>query len=73
MTFVPSTFPNLVAMNTAAIVAARQELWREYRLATEHGAATAYAALTSGAYQPAADERVVVVVCGANTDLGTLS
>jgi threonine dehydratase len=62
-----------VLVDEAAIVAARQELWQEYRLATEHGAATAYAALTSGAYKPAADERVVVVVCGANTDLGTLS
>ncbi|GAA1518250.1 threonine/serine dehydratase [Kribbella lupini] len=62
-----------VLVDEDAIVAARQELWREYRLATEHGAATAYAALTSGAYQPAADERIVVVVCGANTDLGTLS
>jgi threonine dehydratase len=62
-----------VLVDEPAIIAAREELWREYRLATEHGAATAYAALTSGAYQPAADERVVVVVCGANTDLGTLS
>ncbi|GAB3824934.1 threonine/serine dehydratase [Kribbella italica] len=62
-----------VLVDEAAITAARQELWREYRLATEHGAATAYAALTSGAYKPAADERIVVVVCGANTDLGTLS
>jgi threonine dehydratase len=56
-----------------AIVAAREELWREYRLAVEHGAATGYAALTSGAYQPATDERVVVVICGANTDPSTLT
>ncbi|MEV6288055.1 threonine/serine dehydratase [Kribbella sp. NPDC051770] len=62
-----------VLVDDHAIIAARQELWREYRLATEHGAATAYAALTSGAYKPAADERVVVVVCGANTDTSTLS
>jgi threonine dehydratase len=55
-----------------AIVAARNELWREYRLAVEHGAAAAYAALTSGAYEPAPGERVVVIVCGANTDPATL-
>ncbi|TDU84336.1 L-threonine ammonia-lyase [Kribbella voronezhensis] len=55
-----------------AIVAARNELWQDYRLAVEHGAAVAYAALTTGAYEPAADERVVVIVCGANTDPATL-
>jgi threonine dehydratase len=50
------------------IVAARRELWRDYRLAVEHGAATAYAALGAGGYRPQPDERVLVVVCGANTD-----
>lgn len=56
-----------------AIVAARNDLWRDFQLATEHGAAVTYAALQSGIYQPAPDERVVVVVCGANTDLSTLA
>ncbi len=56
-----------------SIVAARNELWHEYHLATEHGGAVAYAALLSGVYRPAAGERVVVVVCGANTDPSTLS
>jgi threonine dehydratase len=56
-----------------AIVEARLELWRRYRIAVEHGAATAYAALTSGAYRPAEDERVIVVLCGANTDPASLS
>jgi len=56
-----------------AIVAARNELWREYHLAAEHGGATAYAALASGVYRPASGERVVVVVCGANTDPSTLT
>lgn len=55
------------------IVAARKELWREYRLAVEHGAATAYAALSSGRYEPADGERVLVVVCGANTDPSDLT
>jgi len=38
----------------------------------EHGAAAAYAALLSGAYVPAEDERVAVILCGANTDPATL-
>jgi threonine dehydratase len=57
-----------VLVDEEAIVAARRELWRTYRLAVEHGAATAYAALTSGAYKPEDGERVLVIVCGANTD-----
>ncbi len=61
-----------VLVDDEAIVAARNELWRQYYLATEHGGATAYAALLSGAYRPAAGERVAVVVCGANTDPATL-
>lgn len=50
------------------IVQARRHLWSEYRIAVEHGAATAFAALTSGAYRPTDGERFVVVLCGANTD-----
>lgn len=50
------------------IVAARRLLWDEHRIAVEHGAATALAALEGGAYRPAADEEVCVVLCGANTD-----
>jgi threonine dehydratase len=55
------------------IVRARARLWNDYRIASEFGAATAYAALLSGQYKPAADERVAVVICGANTDPRTLS
>ncbi|WP_041289373.1 threonine/serine dehydratase [Kribbella flavida] len=61
-----------VLVEEDAIVAARTELWREYRLAVEHGAAVTQAALSSGAYKPAPGERVVSVVCGANTDPATL-
>lgn len=50
-----------------AIIAAREQLWQDYRLAVEHGGATAHAALLSGAYRPEPDERVVVILCGANT------
>ncbi len=61
-----------VLVSDADIVAARSRLWDEYRLAVEHGAAAAYASLTSGAYVPSAGERVVVILCGANTDPATL-
>ncbi|UQA97484.1 threonine/serine dehydratase [Streptomyces halobius] len=56
-----------------AIVAARRALWEHRRLAVEHGAATALAALTTGAYRPQPDEKVCVVLCGANTDPSTLA
>ncbi|WP_432987842.1 serine/threonine dehydratase [Dactylosporangium sp. CA-233914] len=51
-----------------AIVAARRELWREHRLAVEHGAATALAGLALVEDPGTA----VVVLCGANTDPATL-
>jgi threonine dehydratase len=57
-----------VLVPDAAIVTARQTLWDECRLATEHGGAAALAALLDHVYVPERDERVVVVLCGANTD-----
>ncbi|MCR3718182.1 MULTISPECIES: threonine/serine dehydratase [Prauserella salsuginis group] len=61
-----------VLVDDADIVAARTLLWREYRIAVEHGTAAAPAALLAGAYRPVAGERVAVVLCGANTDLSDL-
>ncbi len=66
------TLPASVLVDEDAIIAARYQLWRDYRIAAEYGAAAALAALTSGAYQPDSDERVAVVICGANTDVHTL-
>ena len=57
-----------VLVDDKAIVDARRRLWDDYRLAVEHGTAAAWAAITSGAYLPAPGERVVVLLCGANTD-----
>lgn len=57
-----------VLVADADIVAARSALWNDYRMVVEHGAAAAYAAVTSGAYVPGPDERVAVILCGANTD-----
>jgi threonine dehydratase len=54
------------------IVTARRALWEEHRIVVEHGAAAALAGLTAGAYRPAEGERVVVVLCGANTDPASL-
>ena len=51
------------------IRAAQRWLWREMQLVTEPGGAAAFAALLTGAYRPEADERVGVVVCGANTSM----
>ncbi len=55
-------------VSDADIVAARAALWHDYRIVVEHGAAAAYALLTGGAFRPGPGERVVVVLCGANTD-----
>jgi threonine dehydratase len=62
-----------VLVDDQAIVDARRQLWDDYRIAVEHGTAAALAALTSGAYVPAPDERVVVLLCGANTNPADLA
>src|SRR5215208_5782494 len=49
-----------------AIVAAQRVLWDRLRIAAEPGGAAALAALTSGRYQPHANEKVGVLLCGAN-------
>ena len=61
-----------VLVDEAGIIAARRRLWEDHRLAVEHGPATAYAALLTGAYQPGEGERIAVVLSGANTDPATL-
>jgi threonine dehydratase len=67
--------PDLVSLlvSDADIGAARAALWSDLRIAAEHGAAAAHAGLTSGGYVPAPGERVVTVICGANTDPATLA
>jgi threonine dehydratase len=62
-----------VLVSDASISAAQALLWRQMRIATEPGGAAALAALTSGAFTPAANERVGVLVCGANVDLRMLA
>jgi threonine dehydratase len=50
-----------------AIRDAQRTLWNVLRIVAEPGGATAFAALLSGAYRPAANERVGVVISGGNT------
>jgi threonine dehydratase len=56
-----------------AIRSAQLWLWKQMKLAVEPAAALGLAALQSGVYQPRADERVCLVICGANLDPATLS
>jgi len=56
-----------------AIVEAQRLLWDRLRIAAEPGGAAALGALISGRYKPAADEKVGVLLCGANVDLGKLT
>jgi len=57
----------------ADIRAAQRALWSELRLAVEPAAALPLAALTTGAVKPCADERLLLVICGANLDLASLA
>lgn len=50
----------------ADVFTAATRLWEATRLIGEPGSAVALAALTSGAYVPAKDERVCVILCGGN-------
>jgi threonine dehydratase len=59
-------------LDDAAIRAAQQAMWQELRLAVEPAAALPLAALRSGVVKPRSDERVLLVICGANVDPGSL-
>lgn len=56
-----------------AIRAAQLWLWKELRLAVEPAAALPLAALHSGAYVPRLDEKVCLIICGANLDPASLN
>jgi threonine dehydratase len=55
-------------VSDADVYDAARRLWEATRLVGEPGAAVALAALTSGAYVPAPDERVAVLLCGGNAE-----
>ncbi len=56
-----------------AISAAQWALWNDLQIIAEPGGAAALAVLMSGIYKPASGERVGVLVCGGNADLGKLA
>ncbi len=55
-----------VTVSDADIAHAQTVLWQDLRQIVEPGGAAALAALLSGAYKPTPDERVAVLICGAN-------
>jgi threonine dehydratase len=57
----------------AAINEAQALLWRELRLAVEPAAALPLAALRCGAIRPRPEERIALVLCGANFDVKGLA
>lgn len=55
-----------------AIMSAQLWLWQHLQIAAEPSAALGLAALQTGAYTPASDEKVCLVICGANFDVVNL-
>ncbi|HEY7477311.1 MAG TPA: threonine/serine dehydratase [Actinomycetota bacterium] len=60
----------VVLVSEDDIARARSLLWNETKVLAEPGAAATLAALLSGSYVPAPDERLALVVCGGNADPG---
>lgn len=58
----------VVLVTDDAIRDAQRQLWRDVHVVAEPGGAASLAALLSGAYRPEPQERVVVLLCGANAD-----
>lgn len=62
-----------VTVSDDAIRSAQQRFWTDTQMIVEPGGATAAAALLANAYEPAADESVAVIVCGANCDPASIT
>jgi threonine dehydratase len=63
----------VVLVEDTAIAEAQRRLWSDLSVIAEPGGAAAFAAIASGAYRPEPDERVGVLVCGANADLAAFA
>ena len=61
-----------VLVTDEAIAEAQSALWSGLRQYVEPAGATALAALRSGAYSPAKDETLAILVCGANPAIAPL-
>ena len=57
----------VILVSDEEITQAQQALWSVLRIVSEPGGAAAFAALLSRRYKPEPDERVGVLLCGANT------
>jgi threonine dehydratase len=57
----------IVLVTDDAIRKSQEALWSTLRVVAEPGGAAAFAALLSGRYKPSPEERVAVLLCGANT------
>ena len=60
-------------LTDASIRAAQLWLWKELKLAVEPAAALPLAALQSRRYVPRSDEKVCLIICGANLDPASLN
>ncbi len=63
----------VVLVEDDAIQEAQRVLWDDVHVIAEPGGAAAFAALRSGAYEPEPNERVCVLVSGANCDPATVT
>jgi threonine dehydratase len=68
LAIIQQTVERIVLVEDRDMHAAARWLWREFGVAAELSGAAAVAAVLSGRYRPAADERVCAIVCGAGTD-----
>jgi threonine dehydratase len=59
-------------LSDEAIRNAQLWLWQHLQIAAEPSASLGLAALQTGQYQPKKDEKICLVICGANLDLATL-
>src|SRR5262245_11547276 len=62
-----------ILVTDEAVQAAQRALWDELRVIAEPAGAAGLAALRSGAYKRAAGERVATLICGANTEPGSIA
>ena len=68
-----SSVDHVVLVSDDSIMMAQRLLWDRLRIPAEPGGAAALAALLSGRYTPSKEERVGVLLCGANVDLTRLA
>ena len=61
-----------VLVDDDAVRRAQRALWEDLHIVAEPSGATGLAALMAGAYRPGPTERVATLICGANTEPGSV-